>query len=82
VSGGDAGLSVDRSAVRARDRDLWDCDQWRGLEVLSAPGGWSGVRIAVAWDWRDVDFTGVVAGILWVLRTEFELGYGWNLYHH
>jgi hypothetical protein len=42
--------------------------------MRSAPSGWSGVRIAVAWDWGDVDFAGVVAGILWVLRTEFELG--------
>ena len=64
-----------RSAVGARDRDLWDCDQWRGLEVLSAPGGWIGIRIAIAWHWRNVDFTGVVAGIFWVVRTEFELGH-------
>ena len=71
-----AGLSVDQPAVGARDRDLWDCHQWRGLEVLSASGGWIGVRIAVTWDWGDVDFAGVVAGILWVLRTEFDLGYG------
>ena len=42
-----AGLSVDQPAVGARDRDLWDCHQWRGLEVLSASGGWIGVRIAV-----------------------------------
>lgn len=73
--GGNASLSVDKSPVGARDRDLWNCDEWRRLEVLSAPGGWSGVRIAVAWDWGDVDFAGVVAGIFWVLRTEFELGY-------
>ena len=71
--GGDAGLSVDQSAVGARDRDLWDCDQWRGLEVLSDPGRWNGVRIAVAWDWGDADFTLNIAGILWVVRTEFEL---------
>jgi hypothetical protein len=51
------------------------------LEVLSAPGGWSGIRISVAWDWRDVDFTWDIAGILWVLRTEFEIGYGGNIYH-
>ncbi len=76
MSSRDASLSVDRSAVGGRERDLWDCYQWRGLEVLSAPGGWSGVRIAVAWDWRDVDFAGAVAGILWILRTKFELGYG------
>jgi hypothetical protein len=72
---------VDQSTVGAIDRDLWNCDKWRGLEVLSAPGRWIGVRIAVAWDWGDVDSTRVVAGILWLLRTEFELGYDLILYH-
>jgi hypothetical protein len=81
VFGGDAGLSVDRSTVGARDRDLWDCDEWGRLEVLSSPGGWIGVRVAVAWDWGDVNFAGVVAGIFWVVRTEFKLGCGLILYH-
>lgn len=34
--GGDASLLVDQSTVGAIGDDLWHCDEWGGLEVLSA----------------------------------------------